>query len=386
MTGFAIGIAAACIAATVWWLSSLRLRSPWVRAAQRLGLEERGASLVGRIEGHHVEVHVPRSERPVGEGPTASLHCRLSLPMDLGLSIRPLSVKAAGHDHGDQVVASGDSDFDTSFASFADEAVRAGRLLSNREMLAAVVALTGVEEDFCITDDGVHLELRGGTMASERLGGAVDSALAVVEQIERIRHDLPVAIALSEHRREWAAVASALGLELSTTPLAVAGLLDGIRVAARVERFGYQNHGLVVTATFDEPLALGLTVVPRPGRRRRSSDDDERRRRRRPSFSKLFDEEEHRARVRFRRTFDVRADEVWAADHFLHQAVQEALLALHSQYGSISLSDDALRVEQQSLPRSRVPLEDALHRVAVAGRIIGHGIGGAAHDSRGPYR
>jgi hypothetical protein len=387
MTEFVIGIVAACIAGTVLWVVSQRHQSPWARAAQRLGLEPRGATLVGRIEGHHVEVHVPRTAGPDASKAVASLHCRLPLPMDLGLSIRPLSLRAVGHDHGDQLVSSGDSDFDTSFASFADEEPRTAPLLRNGEMLAALVDLAGVEEHFSVTDDGVHIELKGGSMAPERLADAVDAALAVVRQVEQLRHDLPVADSLAEHRREWAAVAGALGLELLTTPLAVAGLLDGIRVAARAERVGFRSHGVVVTASFDEPLGLGLSVVPRPGRRPPRSDEGKSRRWRGQRFSKLFDEKKHRVRVRFRRIFDVRADEVWAADHVLNQAVQEALLALHGQYGSLSLGDDELRVAQVDVPRSRELLENALHGVATAGRIIGHGIGGAGQDpQRGPYR
>jgi hypothetical protein len=387
MTGFAIGIAAACIAATVWWVASRRYQSPWIRAAERFGLKRVGATVVGQIEGHHVAVHVPRTSGPAAPEEVASLHCRLPLPLDLGLSIRPLSGGQTGHDHGDELVPSTDGDFDTSFASFADEKDRAAPLLKNKEMLAALFGLADVEEGFAVTDDGVQVELKGRSMAPERLAEAVSAALAVVRQMERVRHDLPVAGSLAEHRREWAAVAGALGLELSTAPLAVAGVLDGIRVAARTRRRSHGSYGLVVVASFDEPLGLGLTVTPRPGRRPPRSDEGKSRRKRRQRFSKLFDENKHRVRVRFRRTFDVRADEVWAADHLLNQATQEALLTLHGQYDVLTLDDEALRVRLVDVPRLREPLENALHGVAAAGRIIGHGIGGAAHDpQQGPYR
>ncbi|MBW2523965.1 MAG: hypothetical protein JRI23_07315, partial [Deltaproteobacteria bacterium] len=194
------------------------------------------------------------------------------------------------------------------------------------------------------------------------------------------------AATLAESRRGWAGLAGALELDLSTTPLAVSGLIDGVKVVARAERSAASEHRLVIAATFDEPLGLGLTVQPRRRHRGRREPESERRRGRR-SFSRLFDEQARRTRTRFRRAFDIRAAEVWEADQLLDQSLQEALLSLKKEFPAMELSDAELRVTHPTVPSSRSALEHLLRSVTVVARLVDLRARGLHPDpASGPYR
>ncbi|MBW2526081.1 MAG: hypothetical protein JRI23_18010, partial [Deltaproteobacteria bacterium] len=197
VTGFAIGIAAACVAATILWLGSQRFKNPWASAAERLGLKLAGTRLVGQIDGFDVEVRAPQTTGSAPLQATARVQCRLPLPLDLGLSIRRKGSGSAGHDHGEERVRAGVSAVDSKLVVYADDSERADPLVHQAELVGALLQLGAVDRAYRVTDEGVSAGLEGGTHAADRLGDVVNAARLVVWLLDKARHDLPMAATLA---------------------------------------------------------------------------------------------------------------------------------------------------------------------------------------------
>lgn len=370
MTGFAIGIAVACLAALIWWGARRRRSSPWARAAHRLGLRWRGAAMEGTLSGLSVRVFATEPAWERHPQAAAFVHCALPLALDLGLSIHPKG-HAAGHAHGDAQLSDGTEPFRAGFEAWADDADRAAPLVTP-ELCDLIIRCADYLDELGVTDDGVHGKLEGWLDAPDRLREAVEAALAVAMQLERARHEVPVARVLAAERRAFAALAGAYEIDLSTTPLAVTGLFEAMRVRCHAERLEAGRYRLVVAVELSEPLELGLSVGPRRGRRGRSRGRRGRRSR--------------RERTRFARLFDTTAEDVWGADRLLHRPIREGLLALRDEFGPVWLTDDELRLHVDAVPHRREQLEHALRSMAAVGRLIEARAHGRRAERGGPYR
>lgn len=228
------------------------------KVAQQLGLKlNRGSaispsSLTGEVDGHPVKVMGLVDAEDVRFGLWASF----VPPLDLGLQIsrrNTLSMIAVGF--------SEQSDFDLQFEVKADEPARAQALMVP-SLQSALLSPGAIMEDRGLASSVIG-EGQGGLPdlpTPAQIVDALRSLVQVAMLAEQSCRNVPEASVLAGHAEQWAALASRHELELSRTPLQLKGRVGRTEASAGAQRTGKNTYSLTVSARFESPLGIGLSV------------------------------------------------------------------------------------------------------------------------------
>ncbi len=289
--------------------------------------------------------------------------------LDLGLRVR---AETAGDALLDWVasasktdIETGDPRFDVPYRVAAFEAERA-RALLDPEIRAAALRLP-VDASLELDDRLVRLAVPA-ELAEERLSWVLQTATWFAKALGEAARQVPAAPMVRPHLAAYRAAAEVLGLELSETPAALRGWLEGVEVCVQLARRSATEAASILWAPF--PLALGLGLDLRPQR---------------SGLSSLFVAADlELGDPSFDAAFEVRGNDAESVRRLLDEPLRRALFELRER-GSLRLDDRGLRLELTGVvdPRDVVPTLRELRDVAAG---IVERVGRARSAVRGAYR
>jgi hypothetical protein len=289
--------------------------------------------------------------------------------LDLGLHVRAETMGDAFLDWVASAsktdVETGDARFDVPFRVAAHEAERA-RALLDVEIRAAAIRLPA--DGFFEVDDrlvrlAVPYELDG-----ERAAWAIETAVWFAKALGESARQVPPAPTVKPHLPAYRKAAEVLGLELSETPAALRGSLEGVEVCVQLARKSATESVSILWAPFPLALGLGLDVRPQQG-----------------GLRALFAARDiELGDGRFDAAFVVRGNDESSVRRLLDEPIRRALLELRER-GSLVLDDRGLRLELAGVvdPRDVVPTLRELRDVACG---LVERVGRARSAVRGAYR
>ncbi len=196
----------------------------------------------GTLRGRSVAIE-GQTSKPV-QGWTA-VRALLQPPLDLGVYASPDTVVAARR----LGAMSAAADEPERSAALFDPTVRA--LLQRLETT-----------DWILADFGVVLRYSTLVADPRGLGTLLDQAVELVDAVDRARARIRPAGPLAAVAVEWKRLAEARGLAFFTSPLAIVGAIDGIRVSAFARRTQRLTFGLGAEAHFARPLGGNVGLIP----------------------------------------------------------------------------------------------------------------------------
>ncbi|WP_437726205.1 hypothetical protein [Sorangium sp. So ce861] len=230
----------------------MRLWDQVEAAAATLGIAAGGYKAGGLVDGRRVSLMLSRTDQQA----LIQVHGWLEPPLDLGLDMRRREVVLGFANK----VATGSDDLDSEFSITGDEASRSGALftVALREHL---IALDRASYDVRIHDDGCTLSDPYGLGIDEAwIVRAAHRAAQTLDLLDDARAGLRAAAPLARHADALCALAAALGLAFTTTPLSVAGRIEGRPIELRSARAAPRRHQFTARASFETELGLDLAV------------------------------------------------------------------------------------------------------------------------------
>jgi hypothetical protein len=340
----------------------------WGGVAQQHGLHYTGREIAGYKYGQPLRVYT--ESRGSGDSRTTYtvVSCKLQTPLDLGLHLRRHGF-LNNMFHRSQDIRLGDRAFDDAFIISGDEPRRVAAALTPplRQLLLKHLGKSG---SFSFSDHGTSVECVGVNTNATWLSWAIEVCSRATHKLDKARHHIHVANALTGHRPAWAAYASARNLRGLDAPLCMWGTIDGSEVHAYAVRTAPHQYQLEVSLRFGQPLGLGLDVQPKGmldkvavlfGGQDHSFDD--------PVFDDVF---------RVKAAYPQYVTEV------LDSTARAELLGVQSHVGPTTLSDDGITVRVPNVPRdpSAVP-RIVQHLTSVSERLSSRALG---ERGIGPYR
>lgn len=333
-------------------------------AAAALGIASTGGGASGLVDGRPVSFKIDWTKR---EG-TLVVHGHLAPRLDLGLEMHRLELTLLGANE----VVTGSDDLDTEFSIRGDEPSRSAELFTAalRDHLAA---LHRAPYDFGVDDGGCAITDRQGVGSDAAwIVRAARAASRTVSLLDEARAGVRPAAVLAGHAGVLRAVAAARGLAFASTPLSIAGRIEGCPVAIGSARTWGGRHHLDARAGFETELGVRLTV-----RRDKLLDD----------LRTMFGGQDiNVGEKEFDRRFLVRADpaQEGRVRMLLDREVCMALLALDERAGAVTIDDRGVVIDPiaaKVAPETLVWALDALHEVRL--RIEHNHLHGS---EGGPYR
>ena len=235
-------------------------KDPLGGAAVALGLDRRGGTARGRVDGRFIEIETPVVPVPGSVAPVV-LTGRVEPALDLGLWVS--APRAAGPPPGRQAIRlrTGIALLDEGLAVAGDEEERVGALLLPIVGELAVCFDPEGATEVVLTDASVRCSRDGA--AAEMLASSARAIAALLGAIDHSRASVPVAVDLRAHAVAWRELASQRNLESTDTPLRLWGRIDGVEVSAEAVRVSRGRHRIDVVARLVEPLRVALSVRPR---------------------------------------------------------------------------------------------------------------------------
>lgn len=338
-----------------------------LRAAKRRGLEVRGRSASGAIDGRRVSLGVDTASR---NGESVAVRAYLDPPLDLGLTLRARVVASVlEFDH-----VTGHPDLDGEFTITGDEPARVRAFLAG-PLGDAAAALYRASFDLRIDDTGCTIYVLVGFAVPDDdwFDRAVDSAVKLANLVDAQRVHLDPAEPLKPHAAVLRALADRRALSFSTTPLVTSGIVEGRPIFIAAQRTGRRKHHLFARAAIAGDLGIGLSV------RRQHLLDDVR------TFLGGQDVIVGDAPFDKRFVIGAKPDRAHLVGRLLDAETRAALLAIDARCGPIRLDDHGIRVDPIPLHH---PAEDlawlADTLTEVTGRVSRNLVRGGA--DAGPYR
>lgn len=336
-----------------------------VGAASKLGLTVQIQEATGLVEGRPIRIKL----EPFGEQVRLVVHSRLDPPLDLGLTMRrnELTLNLPGK------VTTGSDDLDSEFTVKGDDPSRV-RELFTEDLAGHLFALHRAALDLWVHDRGCEISDKHGFALDEAwVIRAAEGAARTVALLDASRAKLRAAAPFAAHAEALSTFAAARDLTFTSTPLTVAGLLDGRPIRLGSERTSRNRYHLTARASFESALGLRLSV------QRREFFD---------RLSAMFGVQGLRVGdAAFDRRFLVEANPPEAARivALFDREARLALLALDERIGPLTLDDRAVTlgpIPPAVAPEALVWAMDAL--ADTCARIDRNLLYGAG--SVGPYR
>lgn len=235
-----------------------------VQLGRRLGFSLARGGLEGTVDGVFLWMSIERVAADTGAQGRLTIQTRIDPPMDLGLLVRrqeamPRQVGTVFAAR-DQIL--GDKAFDDRFYVCGDDPARLATLLDVdlRRAILDLARHAHVE----VADGWIRLDAYA-VQPEPRLHALLQQAARLTRLVDVARGRVAPAFPVSAHVDAWRRAAHRLGFRTGSTPLLVAGALDGTPVAAFTHRIDPVRFATRVRADFRRPLGFDLIARSRRG-------------------------------------------------------------------------------------------------------------------------